>query len=126
MAERKTEYLLLALIGLAMVLVAIYTQWISMDLRRYSVAIYLDNDINKWYWWDSVSVPFIAGCVYIGAAFIGMRSRLAGNAAIIFFLGCFAFGTALALMVGIGSFAAISCALILAYVILKHRKHSDA
>lgn len=118
----KIEFVLLALLGLTLIFVAGYTQWVSADLTQHSIAQYVIEDLETWPWWTIVGIPFLAGLAYLIAAVVGARWCPKGTAAVRFFIGCEALAIVLLAIGGIGFLAAIFCGLILLYVYLKYRK----
>jgi hypothetical protein len=118
--RRRMEFLFLALLGVLLIVVAGYTQWLSADPGK---SVPITADLRSWPWWTIVGLPLLAGTAYLVAAYIGFRANLAGAAILYFFTACEVVAIALLLSIGgVGMLATIFCALILAYIVLKHRR----
>lgn len=128
--KHKMEYVLLAVTGLSLLLIGCYTQWLTTDLNRYSLHAYVTMDIRLWTWWSIVGIPFLAGIVYLSAAFIGWKKQLAGSRYIALFIAGLALAITLWLLVGgPGFLASVLSVGNLLYVVLagtKRRKRSDS
>ena len=122
--REQVEYLLLGLLAFTLILVSGYTQWISIDLALYSLSEYAAIEFRLWDWWTAVGFPFLAGITYLGLAIVGIKIRLSGNAALIFFAVCLGLAMCLLSVSGSGLLATVYCALILLYVVLRQRKLS--
>ncbi len=122
--RKKVEYLWLVVTGLVLVFVAVYMQWVSMDLSRYSIAEYAANDLNQLIWWKAIGFPFLVGGVYLGIAIFGSCANLDNKKTVILFAICFAVGCLLSVATDLGYFAAIVMAACLMYVILA-KKHES-
>jgi hypothetical protein len=103
----------LAIVGLAMVIIAAYVQWESMDLRRYPLSEYVEHDITSWSWWSVVGIPGIVGAGYLIGALIAL-SRTNGRRDIkTLFVTSFVVSLLILPIGGLGVFASITTGLLL-------------
>ncbi|MDR3414793.1 MAG: hypothetical protein P4L83_01280 [Nevskia sp.] len=84
----RTVYIMLALVGLVLVAIAVYTQWSTMDLERFSVRDYLARDVAFPLWWQAVTVPFFIGLGYLCVALACYRVRPAAGTLRSVLFGC--------------------------------------
>ena len=121
--SRRIEFILLGMLGVVVVLVAAYTQWLTSDMAQNPPLLAY---LKSWPWWTIVGVPFLLGSAFIVAACIALRTGLSGASSVRFFLICEIVAVAAALAVGgVGWFAAIFCAFVLAYVALRSRRNAS-
>lgn len=70
--KTNLHYFLLGFSGLAMIILAIYFQYISMDLNQYSLSQYLRKDIYMPEWWQLVILPLSVGVIFIALSGAGL------------------------------------------------------
>ena len=119
--KKRSEYLLLAIIGSLMILGAIYIQLISMDFGRQGIEEYVLADLRLWAWWSTLGIPFLMGILYLGASVFGLRANLANRGSLILFGGCFIAGCVLSIVSGFGYLAAITTGICLASVTYRRK-----
>lgn len=106
--KKRTNYFLLAFIGVLMVFMTAYIQADSMDLGRHGIGEYVEVDLGQWDWWSTVGIPFLVGLTYLGTALFGLRANLANRGKLILFGGCFFIGCVLSILSGFGYIAAFA------------------
>lgn len=73
-------YAMLAVIGLTMITVGGYIQWVSMGRGRFDIVEGLLNDAKQLSWWVVVGVPVLIGFMYVVAACRGLlKSKQRGG-----------------------------------------------
>ncbi|HEX19936.1 MAG TPA: hypothetical protein ENG78_03855 [Acidiferrobacteraceae bacterium] len=73
--KTNTHLLMLAFSGLAMITMAIYFQITSVDLEKYSLAEYLQNDVKLVEWWQIVVLPLFVGSIFVAVSIVGFKYR---------------------------------------------------
>lgn len=106
----------LVVAGVVELLIAAYTQYISMDLSRFSITEYIRMDIRLRTWWSIVGIPLVSGSAYTCAGLVGLKIK-AQRFVSLFFLLCFIVAMILAAIIGGSSFSTLFfTGLALAYV----------
>lgn len=122
--RKRIEYYWLILSGIALVIMSVYMQWISMELNTYSIAEYIASDLNQWIWWKAIGIPFLVGCAYLGIAGIGIRMNSNFKATLVIFICCFVIGIFLSIVSGLGYLAVYFMAMSLIYLAYVRKKRS--
>lgn len=113
---------MLALVGALIVLLCVYFELSSLDLRRQRIADYLFLDLRLWEWWSAIGIPMFVGVVYILAAMFGMRAHLDRQGSLILLGICFVVSIALSFVSGFGYLAAALIAMCLVWAWHKNAK----
>ena len=66
---------MLAFVGVALVIAAVYIQSLIMDLERANLAEHLTMDSKLPYWWLAIGAPFMVGLSYIIVGIVLLRRR---------------------------------------------------
>lgn len=116
------ELFLLALLGVVLILISGYTEWVSVDLAKNSIWKFVSESPRVWAWWTIVGFPFLVGAAYLAAALAAIRMHLVESSVIKLLLGCQLLAAMLLLLGGVGYIATIYCAAMLVYVLLKKKR----
>ncbi len=118
-------YLSLAMVGATMIIIGVYTQWVSTDLTRFSLIEYFLMDIRLWNWWTAVGVPILVGTIYFATAVLGLIHAV--NDSHIFWQLLAAFGLAILTLPigGLANFAAVATALLVLLAWFRRGKRAN-
>ena len=111
---RKTEYLLIALVGVVMICVAAFVQFVSMDLQAHPFGDYVSHDLISPTWWRGVGAPCLLGLVYLCTAVYALWAERGREGAGRIVSACFALAVLFAFFSSLGIFAAVVLGIALA------------
>jgi hypothetical protein len=95
---------MLAFVGAVLAYLALYIQYVSMDLGRFSLARYLARDVHMLTWWQLVALPLATGASYLIVALVCLLRQRSPQVALLVFAACLSVALALFLF---GSWAGI-------------------
>ncbi|HWG10556.1 MAG TPA: hypothetical protein VN693_03550 [Rhodanobacteraceae bacterium] len=111
--SKKVEIIMLAFLGVLIIVIAGYTQFMSIDFDHSSIIYIMRKSIKVWLWWTIVGIPFITGAAFLIIAFITEKIMLSDRGIQCLFAALEIFSILLAILIGgIGYFIAISCGVI--------------
>lgn len=90
MPRTLITFLTLAFVGAAIAFGALYTQFVSMDLQRFTLTEYLQKDVTLFVWWQAVVAPFVVGIGYVVTAIVGVCLKPGSQSTVLILLGCLA------------------------------------
>ena len=112
-SNQTSSLVSLAIVGLAMIVIAAYVKWESMDLTRYALSEYVQHDVTSWPWWSVVGIPGIVGSGYLISALIALSRPNGRSDTKILFLTAFVVSLIILPIGGLGVFASITTGLLL-------------
>jgi hypothetical protein len=118
----RYTYVIIAIMGVTIALLASYSEWASVDLSRHSFREYLSLQPLLRDWWTTVGIPLFGGVAYVFMAAAGPAiERKIGTQVPLIFV-CLLFALALLFGIGgVGYYATIVTGVVLLVAILSRK-----